>query len=158
VNSAVDTLLVATNLMKALLVISLTSVVATTQLSDGLRRKYGAPVSESYLVRPGILATFNYSKDGAPCSAKVAGQTDPKFTTIATAVDNDLMRTIVDELVPKNQRGKLVNSGFLNLTCVRCDSFYGSEEDYELVTITIGGPTNEKQTASIQWVGRSCER
>jgi hypothetical protein len=118
-----------------------------------------APVSESYLVRPGILATINYSKDGAPCTATVAAQTDLKFTKDnLTRIDNALMRSIVDELVPKSQRGKLVNSGFLNLTCVNCDSFYGSREDYEQVVITIGGPTNEKETASIQWTGKSCER
>ena len=145
--------------MKTILTLLLTFIAAISQTPDTLRQKYGAPVSESYLVRPGILATVNYAKNGKVCSMYVAAQTNPKFTKgNVTQTDYKVLWNIVDELVPDNQRGKLLNSGFLNLTCVNCESFYGSEASYEKVYIRVGGSSNENQTAMIRWNGISCER
>jgi hypothetical protein len=145
--------------MKTMLILLLTCMAAISQTSDTFRQKYGAPVSESYLVRPGILAIMNYAKNGKVCSIYVTAQTNPKFTKgNITPIDNKVLWKIVGELVPDSQRGKLLKSGFLNLTCVGCESFYGSEESYEKVYIRIGGSSNENQTASIRWNGISCER
>ena len=144
--------------MKILCLMFVTTAIAL-QTSDTFREKYGSPVSETYMVSPGILATINYGKDGRPCFATVPAQANPKLTKDAsTRIDDHLLRAIVDELVPKSQRGKLVDSGFVNLNCVNCDGFYGGYENYENVRIRIGGPANERETASIQWEGRSCER
>jgi hypothetical protein len=144
--------------MKIFLVILLTSAAASLQTSDQFRGKYGPPVSETYLVSPGILATVNYSKDGKPCSATIAAQTKRNVTEKQKPISPELMRAIVNEFVANTQRGKLLDSGFLNLTCVDCDSFYGGYEQYEKVRVTIGGKGDGQETASIQWTGVSCDR
>ena len=68
------------------------------------------------------------------------------------------MHLIVNEFVTDSDRGKLVNSGLLNLTCVDCESLYGGYEQYEKVRITIGNNGDGNETASVQWQAVSCDR
>lgn len=134
-------------------------LLGVPQSANMLRSKYGKPVAEVFMVRPGILATIKYDKNGEICSEQINAQESEEFVKEnITKVNNDVLRAIVEELVPRAERGRLLSSGFVHLTCVRCESYYGGYEDYEKVKIKIGGPTNEKQTAEIEWVGKSCPR
>jgi hypothetical protein len=160
VNSIVGLLLVLTTepfLMKILAIILLVSVAVMSQTSDRFRSKYGSPISETYLVSPGVLATVKYSKDGHPCSATIA-QPQTKTKERPKPVTPEAMRIIVNEFVTDSDRGKLINSGFINLTCVDCESFYGAYEQYEKLRITTGSNGDGNETDSIQWQGVSCDR
>jgi len=130
----------------------------TLQTSDRFRSKYGVPISETYLVSSEILATVKYSKDGRPCSATVNPQSEAKANEKPKAISSELMRAIVNELVTPSDRGKLIGSGFLNLTCVDCESFYGVSEHYEKLDIRIGHNGNGHESAFIEWAGVSCDR
>jgi len=143
--------------MKILALIFLIGVTVVSQTSDRFRSKYGAPISETYLVSPGVLATVKYSKDGHPCSATIA-QPQSKAKEKPKPLTADAMRLIVNEFVTDSDRGKLVNSGFINLTCVDCESIYGGFEQYEKLRITTGSNGDGNETASIQWQGVSCDR
>jgi hypothetical protein len=68
------------------------------------------------------------------------------------ALNNDLLRTIVDELVPMPTRGKYVMESFINFTCLPHDDCTGSEEEYERLTIYYNATeSSDSNYAVIQW-------
>ena len=101
------------------------SIAASAQTSAELRARYGAPQMsetednrpslERYLIRPNILMTIRYTKDGRPCEATltpVPGST-PKEGRADHAPEGDYMATvevikIINELVPPEKRGKKI--------------------------------------------------
>jgi hypothetical protein len=104
----------------------------TPQTSQELRQRYGNPDAERYVVRPGIVMTVAFAKDGQPCEmviepwhSVVPNDTSPKL------MPSDKVTEIIDEVLPLTQRGKLL----------RDISFTGGcnlirTADYETVTIT----------------------
>lgn len=59
-------------LLKALLVQLMAAMIwialpATLQSSESLRQKYGLPDAARFAVRPGIVLTVAFAKDGRPC-------------------------------------------------------------------------------------------
>jgi hypothetical protein len=75
-----------------------------SQSSTELSTKY--PVITSYEVRPGILMTPKYSADGQVCQMSIERQ---RATRSGVMMDSfmsaELVKTIVDELVPHSERG-----------------------------------------------------
>jgi hypothetical protein len=145
-------------LVVSLFISSLAAISASAQTPMELRARYGEPqmrqlknnhlVVERYLVRPNILMTIKYTKQGRACEALI----EPvPLSTPATgrgehAPEGDYMSTaevikIIDELVPVEQRGKKVGEGSMNggdpemrLHHPGCWGAYFA--DYENVTIT----------------------
>jgi hypothetical protein len=99
--------------MKILTLIFLLGVTVASQTSDRFRSKYGLPISETYIVSPGVLATVKYSKDGHPCSAELGAQPQNNTKEKPKRVSAELMHLIVNEFVTDSDRGKFVNSGLL---------------------------------------------
>jgi hypothetical protein len=62
----------------------------------------------------------------------------------------------IDKLVPSNQRGKQLIGGFLNLTCLPLNNCAGVQSDYERVTISRIGATDQERYARIRWKARTC--
>ena len=104
----------------------------TPQTSQELRQRYGNPDAERYVVRPGIVMTVAFAKDGQPCELII----EPLHSLVSNdtslkLMPSDKVTEILDEVLPLTQRGKLL----------RDISFTGGcnlirTADYETVTIT----------------------
>jgi hypothetical protein len=137
-------------IMKIILVAVLMGTALWGQSREELETRYGKPVSETFVVRPGIEATTTYSITGAITEVLISPRI-PDVSLSKTlgvkAIDNVVMKQIVDELVPMSKRGKFLMGGFLNLFCPPQDDCMGTaKEDYERLSIyyhaSIGGGPN----------------
>ena len=104
----------------------------TPQTSQELRQRYGNPDAERYVVRPGIVMTVAFAKDGQPCEmiieplhSRVSNDTSLKL------MPSDKVTEILDEVLPLTQRGKLLRD--ISFTS-GCNLIHTA--DYETVTIT----------------------
>ncbi len=50
-----------------------------------------------------------------------------------------LLNEVVDEVLPKEKRGKHIINGFLNLACLPDDDCFGTFENYEKASIYFNG-------------------
>ena len=151
--------------MRIALLFLLTAVVATAQTASTLRQKYGLPTSdiyngqrvEIYKVRPDIKVTVRYTKHGHVCSmfiAPLSETTDGK----PSLLKSQPLDEVIDELVPKEQRGKYLMGTFLNIICLPKNDCFGVEEAYQKLLIHRHGSTDAHPYASIQWKHRTCAR
>jgi len=149
--------------MRIAFVLLLTAVVATAQTPKTLRQKYGQPTFDTYdgqpveiyKVRPDIKVTLRYTKDGEICSmfiAPLSGTTNGK----PSLLKSQELDEVIDELVPKDQRGKFLMGTFLNITCLPNNDCDGTEEDYQKVVIHKHGSIDAHPYASISWKSRTC--
>ena len=60
-----------------------------------------------------------------------------------------LLNEVVDEILPKEKRGKNIINGFVNLGCLPDDDCFGTFERYEKVSIYFNG--NSHRYARITW-------
>lgn len=105
------------------------------QSKDDLRLKFGAPVAETFVVRPGVGATAAYSEDGRIKELVISPQTNSMIKSRNMILDRSLVMGIIDTLVPPAKRGKLVMGTFINMTCLPEVDCAGSEEAYQNLTI-----------------------
>jgi hypothetical protein len=64
----------------------------------------------------------------------------------------DAVESIIDELVPRSERGKFLMSQFDNITCLPDNDCAGSSENYEKVRIYYNSGTKGKLCyAVVQW-------
>jgi hypothetical protein len=132
-------------------------VVATGQTSSTLRQKYGQPTSENYNVRPNIKVTVTYAKTSEICEMliqPIAETEDGK----PSLLKSEPLAEVIDELVPKEQRGKYLMGTFLNIICLSKNDCFGVEEDYEKVLIHRHGSNDAYPYASIHWKTQTCGR
>jgi hypothetical protein len=123
-----------------------------TQTQDSLKAKYGAPVSETFLVRPGITVTATFSATGGVRELIVAPERPSSLikSTIAE-IDHQLLREIIDELAPRKERGEYKVGSFLNITCLPKNDCAGTSEDCEKLIIYYNAGTKGANYAVIQW-------
>ncbi len=126
-----------------------------------LRERYGQPISETYLVRPGITVSASYGKSGDVCELLISPQKASSLIKSAnespTTIDFHEMTEIIDELVPVTERGKGVGSGMLNLRCLPADDCAGSMGHWEkLLIYRNAGPSGGEHYATIQWQRDEC--
>ena len=144
--------------MKIAFLLLILCTTATAQSSTGLRQKYGSPVKESYLVRDSILATASYNKEGRQV-CEILIEPLPPSTPIKSddqKIKSGILDELINELVPMQERGKHLMSGFLNLTCLPRDDCAGTGEDYENVYIYRNGGIDSHRYATIQWKKVGC--
>lgn len=115
----------------ALLTIILAAISSNSQTSAELRSKYGEPQMskikngrtelERYLVRPNIVMTIYYTKNGRPRDAMIQPLkgTRSKDDTSQHPPQGDYMSTadvidIINEIVPIERRGKRFGDGTMN--------------------------------------------
>jgi hypothetical protein len=105
------------------------------QSREELKRKYGEPLSEVFVVRPGVNAMATFAADGRIVelliSPRIAGATKSRGTTLS----RDTVNAILDELVPNSVRGKYIIAGFANGACLPEDDCAGSYQQFENLSI-----------------------
>jgi hypothetical protein len=150
--------------MKSVIGILMVAMIATVQTSDKFRRRYGPPISETYIVRTNLQATVAYSNTGQLCSISVFAQRSvgsPKTGSNAATYmeaqrDDKNLIEAADELVPRSERGRFLSSGLLNTDSPEIeDVYHGGYETYEYVTV-FAGIHLSRHEVRITWNGRSC--
>ena len=105
------------------------------QSRDELRRNYGEPVSETFMVRPGISVTATYATNGRVTELVVSPRTTDLIKSRGKTLSKDSVKAILDELVPSPVRGNYLIAGFVNLACLPENDCQGSSVSYEKLTI-----------------------
>jgi hypothetical protein len=111
------------------------------QSKDEFRRKYGDPVAEKFMVRPGISVTASYGPNGRIAELLIIPEAPGyiKSSTARKPMARDLVRVLIDELLPTSVRGKFVIAAFDNVTCLPTNDCAGSSERYEHANIYYNG-------------------
>lgn len=119
--------------------------------AQSLRTMYGQPVSETYLVRSGIVASASYGASGHVCEIVVS----PQRLWNSTFTSKQLTE-IVDEIVPEHERGKYLMGTFVNAICFPTQDCGGTAGTWENVVIFRNGGTDSEHYARIQWRRDEC--
>ena len=141
----------------ALLVLLLTLLPVGARTNDNLRKRYGAPVSHTYMVRPGITATVSFSKRGGACKILLEPERRLMMESSAPRLTLKQINEILDELVPPSERGAPGMVGFVNARCLPDDDCWGTSADFERVHIYYNSAgKDEYRFAVLQWKGVAC--
>jgi len=132
----------------------------TAKTAITLRARYGQPISETFLVRPGIVVSANYGESGDVCELLISPQKPLSLIKSAnqtpSTIDFNQMTEIIDELVPVSERGKGKGSSMLNLRCLPADDCAGSESSWEKLRIYRNAGQGGEHYATIQWQRDEC--
>src|SRR5450759_3487821 len=117
--------------MKGTIGLLVAAMIGLAQTSEGLRQRYGAPISETYIVGKDLRATVNYSKNRQVCSIGITSQPSLPLsgksgsgTYLKAQVEDKQFIELANELVPLGQRGRLVSSGLMNTDSPEIDDVY----------------------------------
>ena len=82
---------------------------AVSQTTDELRKKYGLPDAEFFVVRSGITVTARYAANGRACEILI----EPKRPLMPdkdhpATMSPETSTKIIDEIVPLSQRGPFI--------------------------------------------------
>ncbi len=128
--------------------------------AESMRQHFGAPVSETFLVRPGVVVTASYGKNGHFCELLVSPQNPAtaikSADQTAKTIDSNLLTKIIDELVPESERGRGLSGNMLNIRCLPADDCAGSGSTWEKVSIYRNGGACYEHYATIQWSDVGC--
>ncbi len=136
----------------------LLGTIALTQNRSSLQDRYGGPVGEVYRTPSSLLITPTFAPNGTLCTAHI--QADRRRMKDAE------LNPVLEELAPKDARGKFVMGNFLEYTCIEINEVReitgatncgGVRDDYERVTITKWGNTNDYNSADITYYRRGCK-
>jgi hypothetical protein len=120
---------------------------------ETMRQRYGPPVSETFLVRPGLVVSASYGKHGQFCELFISPQkpTSPIKSADQTAksIDSKLLTEVINELVPESERGRGISGDFLNLRCLPSDDCAGTGSNWEKISIYRNGSSNDEHYATI---------
>ncbi len=138
--------------MKILLFVLVVSISLQAQTKEDLQKKYGQPVSESYLIRPEVIVTVTYDKTGKIQEMVIAPRPAPEIIkSKPDTIKYDLLDAVIDELVPKETRGKYKMGTFLNITCFPANDCWGTSKSYEKLTIYYNAGKEGANYAVVQW-------
>ncbi len=146
--------------MKALVAILFICISVNAQSQEEFHKKYGSPISETLTIRPGVFLTVNYAEAGDVCEMIIHPQqlTLDLNSPITKTMQSTTLTEIIDELVPKSQRGKLIMGTFLNIVCLPLNNCFGGMSTYERVTIIRNGGDDKERYARIRWKERICRK
>ena len=114
-------------------------------------RSMERPVSESFLVRPGVTASANYGASGDVCEIVLSPQRLWNST-----LDSKDVNQITEELVPTRERGKIETGGPINGACPTNDCS-GSDYEWEKVSIVRWGSNDQVRYVTIRWHRGECQ-
>lgn len=137
-----------------------TSVPSKPQTAADLSSKY--PVVSSYEVRPGILVIPSYASDRQVCELWIQKQ---NATRSGIRLDNymsdELIKEIVDELVPPSVRGKSSRGEEWDGVDLIVGVVWIVSYQYENLTITVSqrteNPRQGPRILVITWKNRACK-
>lgn len=138
--------------MKALVILLIMCTAVVAQSRDDLKRKYGQPVAETFLIRPGIIVTASYNSTGQVTELLIAPHLTDLIKSRSGGVSHETLKEVIDELIPMSERGRGLIGGFLNIGCMPQNDCYGSYNDYEKVIIYYNaGRHGDVNYAVIRW-------
>ena len=121
--------------MKALVILLIICTAVVAQSRDDLKKKYGQPVAETFLIRPGMIVTASYNSTGQVTELLIAPQLTDLIKSKSRGLRQETLKEVIDELIPLSERGRGVFGGFMNIGCMPQNDCYGSYMDYEKVII-----------------------
>lgn len=121
------------------------------QSRAALRQKYGEPISETFIVRPGISATATYGKSGRIIEWLISPRNTDPIKSRGRTMSQDSVKAVIEELVPHSVRGKSMSSGVLNVTCMPENDCGGTEQVYQNVTIYYNTGKSGLSYVVVQW-------
>jgi hypothetical protein len=129
--------------------------------SQTLHERYGQPISETYIVKPGVVASAQYGASGHVCAIVIKPQQalHPLKRRKNTVGNYSQVLAVLEELVPEPERGKRLTPSFLHLVCVPPDEGMdcgGVREDWERLVISRMGDNSVQHYATIQWKRDEC--
>jgi len=90
--------------------ILLIASVAASQTASDFSARYGYPEVERFVVQPGITMTASYAEDRSVCEMVIEPQHSiHKPADEAKSMPADAVSEMIDELVPRSQRGILLD-------------------------------------------------
>jgi hypothetical protein len=94
---------------------------------------------ESYEIRPGVLATPAYSKNGALCEVSIEKRHVQRDTVdLGSTIPRKVVLEMIDELAPPSERGKAtVQLGGLDYMDVISGSMAIATAEYQNVSVRI---------------------
>ena len=140
---------------------------------DTVQRLYGSPVSETYRTPQNLTVAASFASNGNLCRAHIGSDADAVIT-------DKQLNAVLDELVPRDVRGKYKLGTFLDVTCLKlvkpeqstsksgenarpemivdpCAECSGVSEDYDRVNITRYGNTNQYSSVHITFHRPECK-
>jgi hypothetical protein len=143
----------------------------TAKSPETLRQRYGKPISETFLVRPGIFVTADYGPSGQICGLSIAPKSGSLVAskTSASTIDDKVLDEIADELVPNSERGKFIIATFDDFVCIKMDgalvvaddsSCAGVEENWQRIGIfrSNAGVKGASRYETIRWKRNECDQ
>jgi len=138
--------------MKVVAVLLLLCVSVLAQSREDLTKKYGAPRSETFLLRSNIAATVSYGSNGQIKELIIAPFTNALIKSFGNGISPDTLKELIDELVPESTRGKAQFGGGVIVTCLPANDCNGSHMSYEKLTIYYNaGKNGNANYAVVQW-------
>ena len=125
-----------------------------------LRQRYGHPVSETFLIRPGVVVSASYGASGSTCELVISPK-EPNGDMIkrwpgSDTIDYKLLGEIEDELVPEPEGGKYKMGSFLNITCLPDNDCQGASTDWENIVMYRNAGEAGARYEVIQWKRDEC--
>jgi hypothetical protein len=120
-----------------------------------MRQRYGPPISETYLIKPGVLASVSFGASGHVCEIVVSPQ-ETALVKRGKTFKRQELTDVIDELVPVNERGKPMGGGFVNYACMPDNDCNGTFSDSEKVSIYRNGGIDGERYATIHWTRDEC--
>lgn len=147
-------------MIKTILFVLLLCIPAAAQTLVNMQKRYGHPVSQTFIIRPEIYVTAISSKAGDVCQLIVSPQLQSETLNYPSTktMKSDLLTAIIDELVPPEERGKRKLGAFANLTCLPLNNCAGVMDNYERVQIFRNGGTDQERYAIISLNKSSCSQ
>jgi hypothetical protein len=138
--------------MKPLLILLILCGSVVAQSRDDLKKKYGEPISETFLLRRGITVTASHNSHGQITEIVIAPLVTDLIKAKGNGLKRDVLKQLIDELVPLSERGTPQIGGFLNLGCLPENDCNGSYDDYEKLTVYYNaGKTGNVNYVVIKW-------
>lgn len=147
--------------MKITLALLLLTLPVLAQTKTEFRQKYESPKADTYLVRQGIIMSVKFAATplwrNYPCEATIK----PEKVTALNAKSSEVMspelvEQIINEVIPLEQRGKLINQLMVNGGCTGVNISI-----YENVTISRTTRCKEQGGGTyqgwIKWQSMWCE-
>lgn len=128
--------------------------------SQTLRQRYGQPISELFLVRPGIIASARYGPSGNTCEVVISPKQPDQLIKRwpgPKALDEKVLEEVEEELIPKSGRGKFKIGSFLDAICLPENDCQGSENVWENVSIYTNAGKDGARYGVIQWLRDECK-
>jgi hypothetical protein len=125
-----------------------------------LHQRYGQPVSETFLIRPGVVVSASYGASGSTCELVISPK-EPNGDMIkrwpgSDTIDYKLLGEIENELVPEPERGKHKMGSFLDIMCLPENDCQGTSEDWENIVMYISAGKAGARYEVIQWKRDEC--